>query len=235
MNILRILHVDDEPDIREVVELALGLDPDVQVRCCASGEEALAVAEEWLPDIMLLDVMMPFLDGPTTLARLRETYQTAGIPVIFMTARAQSRELERLRSLGAIGVIAKPFDPMTLAASVRAYASAPNPRLGEMRDQFLLRMDEDLVSLAGHWSALAKGTAIEDALSGIRHIAHRLAGASGIFGLDDLSDAAATLEESVIRQGGGSGTVDEIGSALDCVLVCGEANGSRRRDLLIAS
>lgn len=233
MNILRILHVDDEPDIREVVEVALGLDPDVQVRSCASGEEGLAVVEEWLPDIILLDVMMPFLDGPTTLARLREAPRTAGIPVIFMTARAQSRELERLRSLGAIGVIPKPFDPMTLAATVRAYASAPDPRLGEMRDQFLRRMDGDLASLARHWAALAKGTAVPDSLSGIRHIAHRLAGASGIFGLDDLSDAAATLEETVISHGGGSGTLDEIKSALDCVLVCGKADESRR-DLSIA-
>jgi CheY-like chemotaxis protein len=67
MNILRILHVDDEPDIREVVEISLGLDPDFVTRSCASGEEALTVAEEWAPDVILLDVMMPFLMGPPRL------------------------------------------------------------------------------------------------------------------------------------------------------------------------
>lgn len=162
MNILRILHVDDEPDIREVVEASLGLDPDFLIRSCASGGEALTVAEEWMPDVILLDVMMPFLDGPRTLARLREMPRTAGIPVVFMTARAQSRELDRLRSLGAIGVIPKPFNPMTLAASVRAYARVPDPPLGAMRNQPLRRMDRDLVALAGHWFVPAKGTVIPD-------------------------------------------------------------------------
>jgi len=166
---------------------------------------------------------------------LREVPRTTGIPVIFMTARAQSRELDRLRSLGAVGVIPKPFDPMTLAALVRGYASAPDPRLGAMRLQFLQRMDGDLVSLTGYWSSLAKGTAVPDSLTRIRSIAHGLAGASGIFGFDDVSDAAATLEESVIRQAGGLGTVGEIGAALDHVLACGEKSGARPHDLSIAS
>src|ERR1700710_2245642 len=77
------------------------------------------------PDIILLDVMMPVMDGAATLARLRANPVTAGIPVVFMTARAQSRELDLFRSLGAVGVIPKPFNPMTLAASVRAYIVPP--------------------------------------------------------------------------------------------------------------
>jgi CheY-like chemotaxis protein len=121
MTALRVLHVDDEPDIREVVELSLGLDPDFVTRTCASGREALAVAAEWPPDIILLDVMMPGMDGPATFARLRDNAQTANIPVIFMTAKALARELDLLRSLGAIGVLPKPFDPLTLAASVRSH------------------------------------------------------------------------------------------------------------------
>ena len=115
-----MLHVDDEPDIREVVELAFGLDPVFETRSCESGAEALALSLEWPPDLILLDVMMPVMDGPGTLERLRENPLTSAIPVIFMTARAQSRELDHFRSLGAIGVIAKPFDPMTLAGAVRA-------------------------------------------------------------------------------------------------------------------
>jgi CheY-like chemotaxis protein len=121
MTSLRILHVDDEPDIREVVELSLGLDPAFSVRSCASGADALAMAAEWSPDMILCDVMMPVMDGPATLARLRECPHTVNTPVVFMTARAQTRELEYFKSLGAIGVIPKPFDPMTLANAVRCH------------------------------------------------------------------------------------------------------------------
>jgi CheY-like chemotaxis protein len=121
MTALCVLHVDDEPDIREVVEISLGLDPDFETRSCGSGREALEVSAEWSPDLILLDVMMPVMDGPATLARLRDDARTAAIPVVFMTARAQSREIDHFRSLGAVGVIPKPFDPMTLAASVRTY------------------------------------------------------------------------------------------------------------------
>ena len=126
MTALRVLHVDDEPDIREVVEISLGLDPDFETRSCGSGREALAVSADWSPDLILLDVMMPVMDGPATLAQLRGNTRTAAIPVVFMTARAQTREIDLFRSLGAVGVIPKPFDPMTLAASVRAYMSRAN-------------------------------------------------------------------------------------------------------------
>lgn len=120
---LRFLYVDDEPDIREIAEMALGLDPDLEVRTCASGEEALTVAPEWKPHLILLDMMMPKLDGPTTLAKLRERQETAAIPVVFVTARAQNREVQGLIDLGADGVIAKPFDPMTFAATARTFLS----------------------------------------------------------------------------------------------------------------
>jgi CheY-like chemotaxis protein len=143
MTALRVLHVDDEPDIREVVEVSLGLDPDFTTRSCGSGEEALAVAAEWPPDIILLDVMMPAMDGPTTLARLRDNTRTAGIPVVFMTARTQSSDLDFFRSIGAAGVIPKPFDPLTLAASVRN-CMRPDEWLDDaMRKAFLRRVKDD--------------------------------------------------------------------------------------------
>ena len=223
-----MLHVDDEPDIREVVKISLGLDPEFSTRSCASGQEALGAAADWAPDIILLDVMMPVMDGTATLANLRENPLTAGIPVVFMTARAQSRELDLFRSLGAVGVIPKPFDPMTLAASVRAYVEPPHDRLGAMQNEFLLRVDRDLVTLAGHWSALQNGTAVPASLAGIRHIAHGLAGAGGIFGFSEISDAAASLEEAVILEGDGSGSVAEIGSALDRVVAGIEIKGGRK-------
>jgi CheY-like chemotaxis protein len=119
MNSLRVLHIDDEPDIREIAAASLSLDPELEVRGCASGADGVAAAAEWRPDLILLDVMMPAMDGPMTLKCLRENPQTANIPIVFMTARAQTRELDHFKSLGAMGVIVKPFDPMTLAAAVR--------------------------------------------------------------------------------------------------------------------
>jgi CheY-like chemotaxis protein len=123
---IRILHVDDEPDIREVVDISLGLNPAFEVRACASGSEAIVAAAEWSPYLILLDVMMPGMDGPATLAQLRKNPRTAAIPVLFMTARAQTREVEHFIALGAQGVISKPFDPMTLARQVENHLHALN-------------------------------------------------------------------------------------------------------------
>ena len=121
MTDVRVLLVDDEPDIREVVDVSLGLDPEFKTRACASGADALAVAAQWSPAIILLDVMMPLMDGPTTLAKLRQDPRTAGIPILFLTARTQAEEIAQYISLGAQGVLSKPFDPMTLAALVRSH------------------------------------------------------------------------------------------------------------------
>lgn len=117
----RILYVDDEEDIREIALLALELDPALEVRACSSGEAALAVASTWTPALVLLDVMMPVMDGPATLMKLRELPQLEATPVVFITARTQAVERDRLLALGASGLIAKPFDPMTLAETVRTF------------------------------------------------------------------------------------------------------------------
>ena len=117
----RILYVDDEPDIREVASMSLELDPGFEIQTAASGAEALIAANDWKPDLILLDVMMPMMDGPTTFAHLREQAATADIPVVFITARTQAQEVEGFKALGARGVIAKPFDPMSLASKVREY------------------------------------------------------------------------------------------------------------------
>lgn len=117
----RILYVDDEQDICEVASMALELDSAFEVETTQSGKEALTRVKSSRPDLILLDVMMPGMDGPTTLSKLRENPGTAGIPVVFVTARTQPAEVERLIAAGALGVIPKPFDPMTLAATVRSF------------------------------------------------------------------------------------------------------------------
>jgi EAL domain-containing protein (putative c-di-GMP-specific phosphodiesterase class I)/ActR/RegA family two-component response regulator len=122
----RVLHIDDDSNILDIVAASLGIDPEFVLRDCDSGADGLAAATEWRPDLILLDVMMPVMDGPSTLRHLREIPQTADIPVVLMTARAQTGEIEHFKSLGTAGVIAKPFNPMTLAASVRNYMEAAN-------------------------------------------------------------------------------------------------------------
>ena len=125
MSLLQLLYVDDEPDIREIAALALGLDPDIRVRLADGGDQALAAIDAgWRPDVILLDVMMPVMDGPAVLAALRERPASAAIPIVFITARTQSQDRQRLLQLGAVGVIGKPFDPMTLAKELRAVLAA---------------------------------------------------------------------------------------------------------------
>jgi CheY-like chemotaxis protein len=121
---LRVLYVDDEDDIREVAAMSLELDPEFEVATCASGEQALAASEAAPPDVILLDVMMPRMDGPETLAMLRADPRTRDVPVIFITARTQAADVRRLLGLGAIGHIAKPFDPLALAEQVRSLLAA---------------------------------------------------------------------------------------------------------------
>ncbi|MGJ5206388.1 PAS domain S-box protein [Bradyrhizobium sp. HKCCYLR20261] len=113
-----VLHVDDDADAREIVGTAIAVDSNFNVRSCASGEEALAATVKWSPDLILLDHNMPGMDGPTTLARLRERPQTAGIPVIYVTGTTSAKELDDLRRVGVAGVIAKPFDPTSLCSQI---------------------------------------------------------------------------------------------------------------------
>jgi CheY-like chemotaxis protein len=215
MTMLRILHVDDDPDIREVVEISLGLDPGFATRSCGSGTEALAAAIDWQPDIILCDVMMPVMDGPATLMQLRENALTANIPVIFMTARAQTRELDRFRSLGALGVIPKPFDPMTLAVSVRSYVQPTHDPMDDLRAGFLQRVRRDIAALSEDRLALKHGNRLSGTLDRIKHIAHSLSGAGGIYGFAEISDAAAALEDAVIAELADPGPGQQTDVALD--------------------
>lgn len=112
----RVLYIEDDPDIREVATVALELMGGLELCVCSSGAAALADGPAFAPDLILLDVMMPGMDGPTTLARLRESPVLAETPVVFMTAKVQPLEVEALRAMGALDVIAKPFDPMQLAS-----------------------------------------------------------------------------------------------------------------------
>lgn len=115
----KILYVEDDPDIQMIASLALEKVGGFTVKAFSSGRDAIAEAASFGPDLILLDVMMPDMDGPTTLAGLRTEAGLEQIPVVFMTAKVMSSEVDEYRALGAVDVIPKPFDPMTLAERVR--------------------------------------------------------------------------------------------------------------------
>jgi len=116
---LLVLYAEDEADIRQVTEFALE-DEGFELLACASGDAALSKAADITPDLILLDVMMPGIDGPSTLKKLRDFPHLANTPAIFMTAKVQPAEVEQYKAIGALGVISKPFDPMTLADQIHS-------------------------------------------------------------------------------------------------------------------
>lgn len=122
---MRVLIVDDEDDIRRIASLSLSRVGGMEVTDVASGAAAFASAMADPPDAVLLDVMMPILDGPGTLAALRANPKTSRIPIVFLTAKAMQPEIERLKALGAQGVLTKPFDPMTLPGLLRGILARP--------------------------------------------------------------------------------------------------------------
>ncbi|MBK7003860.1 MAG: response regulator [Burkholderiales bacterium] len=119
MTLQRILYVEDEPLVQTIAKVALVKVGGFNLRICDSGAQALQEVKAFAPQLILLDVVMPGMDGPATLVQLRQDPDTAAIPVVFLTANTDPKEIAHYRSLGAVDVIAKPYNPMTLAEQVR--------------------------------------------------------------------------------------------------------------------
>ena len=115
----KVFLVEDENDIQQIARVALEMIGGLEVEMCSSGQEALESVARFAPDLILLDVMMPGMDGVTTLQKLREIDAVRNTPVAFMTAKAQPDQVESYRALGAVDVVSKPFDPMKLAEQIR--------------------------------------------------------------------------------------------------------------------
>jgi CheY-like chemotaxis protein len=113
-----ILLIDDEETIQEVVQVGIEIESGWQVAIASSGAEGIDLAQSQQPDVILLDVMMPEMDGIDTLSQLKSNQQTSSIPVIFLTAKAQAEEKNQFQSLGVVDVITKPFNSMTLASQI---------------------------------------------------------------------------------------------------------------------
>jgi diguanylate cyclase (GGDEF)-like protein len=217
-----ILYVEDNPNIRALAKIALEKLGGFSVSTCESGAEAIdAVNSGLTPDLLLLDVMLPGMDGPTILERLRQLPRTAQAPAIFMTAKAQSSEIAYFLSLGALGVITKPFQPTTLSAEISQLWNSDEPstpatgniddKLGHFRAAFAERLPaklDALTILSGNAASAARAELVE-----MQHLLHGIAGSAGTFGFRELGSRARHVEE-LVHAHLASGAVTDDRSAL---------------------
>lgn len=215
MSEIKVLHVDDEPDIRLLVEASLGLDPNLMTQSVATGEEALNVASHWNPHVILLDATMPGMDGAATLAHLQSNPKTASIPVVFLTANSREVDVDHFRSIGSVGVIAKPFDPRALASAVRDHltstqgtseASAATPTVAYAGQSTVSPADtaannEMGVSTSGAHASMFPASAANLLLLDVAGHPFTLGDASGTAALLDLRGPASSPIWSLLKAG----------------------------------
>ena len=206
-----VLYVDDDPDICEVVRTTLSLIGGLRVHTTGSGESAIDLAYEFRPDLILMDVMMPGLDGPSTFKRVRASPLIGSIPVIFMTAKIMPQEVRQLLSLGAIGVIGKPFDPAGLCDQLMALwkdaqtvpIDAPVARaqvqteVDGLAHSFLQRARTDAARLRGMIERARRGEVT--ALKEIERKGHSIRGAGAMFGFPAVSALGGAIERLAER------------------------------------
>jgi CheY-like chemotaxis protein len=222
MQLRSIAYVDDEPDLREVVQLALSLTTGAAIQCYASGAQALSQLPALRPDLVLLDVMMPEMDGPEVIRQMQANPLLESIPVIFMTAKALPDEIAHFRALGAIGVIAKPFDPTRLgeevlgqwqaAATITRHAGAATQitkHVSALTARFAHRTLAELPVMRESSARLSPGNA--DSLQQLKRWAHKVRGTAATIGLADVSARAGEIEE-LLSSGAAVGTGAGAGS-----------------------
>jgi len=211
----RILYVEDEIDIQTIAVTVLEALGNFTVIVCNSGRQAIERAPEANADLIVLDVMMPGMDGPTTLKALRSIPQTAATPVIFVTAKVQAKEIEQLKALGALDVIAKPFDPMTLPERIAAiwgrWASAQGavaPAVGSTPSQdtddelqalfarYAEQLPANIAELERLWATVRAGD--QAALKPLHRALHSIAGSGATFGYSQLGSSAKVMEEALM-------------------------------------
>jgi CheY-like chemotaxis protein len=203
-----VLYVDDDPDICEVVKTTLCMIAGLNVHTAGSGEQAIDLAYELRPDLVLMDVMMPGLDGPSTLKRMREHALLRDIPVIFLTAKVLPAEVARFLQLGAIGVIGKPFDPLKLCDELFALwkhsrverevkdtdaeQSQVKAQVSSLAQGFLQRTRGDVVHLRAIFERARheNRSVFEEA----QRIAHSIHGTGAMLGFPEISATGGAIE-----------------------------------------
>jgi CheY-like chemotaxis protein len=202
MTVRKILLVDDDADIRLVGSVALRRTSGWEVSEAGAGVEALTRIAEERPDVVLLDVMMPDIDGLATLARIRSDPANADLPVIFLTARAQKTEIESYLDRGADGVIPKPFDISTLANEILRIVDArgepeveAEEAMAPLRESYRKRLPELVAGLDASLSGALPPA--RECIEAARELAHRLKGTTGSYGFDAVSAELAQIESGL--------------------------------------
>lgn len=216
MKPVRILHVDHDPLMRDIVKLCLVNESLFILSSCTNAEDAVAIALSRRPDVILSDVMMSMIDGSAMLTRLRSTASMATIPIILLAARTEPSELERLRLLGANAVITKPFDPASLARTLRHHIGAF--RIEAAAYNFDARLRADAALLATFRKKMSTELESAATTTSLLDCAHKLAGAAGIFNYRVVSGKASALEEAIIDRRAGLGTKEIVEAKLDALL-----------------
>jgi two-component system OmpR family response regulator len=198
----RILLVEDDPHIQDVTTLILSRIGGFEVQACGSALDAVASAQAFDPDLILLDFMMPGLDGQGAFEAFRQMPATATTPVIFMTARVQPRAIVEYRELGSLGVIPKPFDPDTLSETIqgmwdRHQAAERGESLREdlaaLRQRYAAAFRESLCDIQGAAASLQKNAGDGEVAASLCEMAHRLAGSGAIYGFPAVTEAAQRI------------------------------------------
>jgi two-component system OmpR family response regulator len=204
-----VLCVDDERDILDVASMCLELVGGYQVSCCESGQAALDALDGGMrPDLILLDVMMPGMNGPETLAAVRQRSALDAVPIVFMTARVQESEVRAYLRLGVTAVIPKPFDPMKLPGELGMIWNAFNEvreavvvendvaeRMMELRVRYVAALSDHIARLEEWRTRLARGELLVPERTELKGTAHRLAGTGKTYGFADVSEAARLIDD----------------------------------------
>lgn len=239
----KILVVDDEPDINTIAKLSLETFGKYSVDTCHSGVAALEKAETVQPQLILMDIMMPQLDGPETLRRLRANPKTKSIPVVFVTAKILHRETQQYKTLGALDVIAKPFDPMGLADKVgtiwKEHSSKSvtedtiKSKLDEMKADFLQQYPSKISQIKSLWASYLESKTY-DALSEFHQPLHKLNGLSGTLGLELISQTLIKIEAIVQAAVDGAGFISPADqTTISTLLVrAGQLGGHRHQSAI---
>jgi CheY-like chemotaxis protein len=193
--------VEDDADIRTITALALTSLGGYAVEVCGSAQEAIERAAAAPPDLILLDVMMPGMDGFDTLRALRALPQTSSVPVVFLTARVQPSDVARYERLGCLAVIPKPFEPTALVERIRALwdarAGAAPParrRLQALQRSYRGDLPEKVKAIQAGAAALGGERWDPEQLRELYHLVHKMAGSAAIYGFDEIGHAAGQLE-----------------------------------------
>ena len=202
-----VLVVDDDPDLRAVVSLSLTALGGLTVETCAAAVDAVEMVRCGRPDLVLLDNMMPGMNGLSVLTELRSASDVGTTPVVLMSAQIDRHPVERYENLGLLGVIPKPFDPVALPEVLQEFWKTHLRRRAEVHEKdfealrvaYIAELAEKMDAMQAAGAALARDGWNRSVVESLAHLAHRTAGSSGLYRLDALSRSAGALEEILNR------------------------------------